>query len=127
MGYNIQIELYFSAAHRLREYKGKCEALHGHNWKVQVTIGSDKLDKTGMVTDFKKAKSMLDDILNDLDHKELNQIQHFKKYNPTSELIAEYIYNRYQKKLRPPLRLEKVSVWETPNSCATYYMSKDRE
>lgn len=124
MGYRLKVESSFSAAHRLREYQGKCESLHGHNWKVEISIVSDVLDKAGMVLDFKKIKAMLHKILSELDHKELNKLPHFKKYNPTSELIAEYIFNRYSKKLKSTIVLESVSVWETPSSCAVYYKNQ---
>jgi len=125
MGYKVKVESYFSAAHRLRNYHGKCESLHGHNWKVEISIVSDRLDKAGMVLDFKKIKAMLNGILDDLDHQELNKIPHFKKHNPTSELIAEYIFTNCSRKLKSPLVLESVSVWETPSSCATYYKTLD--
>lgn len=121
MGYSIKVESYFSAAHRLREYQGKCESLHGHNWRVEVCIASDKLGKAGMLIDFKKAKATLNKILEVLDHKQINNIDYFKKHNPTSELVAEYIYNKYKDKIKSPLMLQYVAVWETQNSCATYY------
>jgi 6-pyruvoyltetrahydropterin/6-carboxytetrahydropterin synthase len=121
MGYRIKVESYFSAAHRLREYKGKCENLHGHNWKVEVSITSDILGKTGLLIDFKKAKAILQKVLSSLDHTEINKIPYFRKHNPTSELVAEYIFNSYKKKIKPPMALESVSVWETKGSCATYY------
>jgi 6-pyruvoyltetrahydropterin/6-carboxytetrahydropterin synthase len=120
MAYNITVESYFSAAHRLRGYRGKCENLHGHNWKVSATISSDMLDKTGMVFDFKKAKSVLEKILGALDHKQLNEVSYFKKANPTSEQIAEFIFREFKKKLRRRLNLKSVSVWETPTSSATF-------
>ena len=121
MGYKISVESYFSGAHRLREYKGKCESLHGHNWKVKVILSAKKLDKIGMVIDFTKAKSILMDILSALDHKDINEIPYFKKHNPTSEIIAEFIYKKYSQKLKKLARIESVSVWETPTSCATYF------
>ncbi len=121
MAYKLKVESYFSAAHRLREYKGKCESLHGHNWKVEASVVSDNLDKAGMVLDFKELRAMLKDVLSKLDHTELNRIAHFKKYNPTSELIAEHIFNSLNKKFKKPVMLESVSVWETPGSCAVYY------
>ena len=120
MGYSITVESYFSAAHRLKKYKGKCENLHGHNWRVEVVISSDVLNSTGMVFDFKEARRLLDKILGSLDHKELNKNEFFKKKNPTSELIAEFVFNSYKKKLKAPLKLESVSVWETPTSSARY-------
>ncbi|TRZ82094.1 6-carboxytetrahydropterin synthase QueD [bacterium] len=121
MGYRVKVESYFSAAHRLRGYKGKCESLHGHNWKVEVSIVAGSLDRTGLLIDFKKAKAILKRVLGVLDHAFINEIPYFKKYNPTSEIVAEYIFNNYKKKIKPPLVLESVSVWETPGSCATYY------
>ncbi|NQT89682.1 MAG: 6-carboxytetrahydropterin synthase QueD [Candidatus Omnitrophica bacterium] len=120
MGYSIIVEAHFSAAHRLKGYRGRCETQHGHNWKVEVTISGEKLDKIGMVMDFKVAKRILSNILSSLDHKDLNKTPPFKKQNPTSELIAEFIFNRYQKRLKAPLRLKKVMVWETPTSSATF-------
>lgn len=124
MSYIITIESYFSAAHRLRGYRGKCENLHGHNWKVQINISSDRLDKTGMVFDFKEAKRLLGNILVLIDHKQLNEISFFKRRNPTSEIIAEFIFNKYQKKIKTPLGLKSVTVWETPTSSATFSMDR---
>lgn len=120
MGYSITVESYFSAAHRLKGYKGKCENVHGHNWRVQVAISCKKLDKIGMAFDFKEAKSLLAKILVLVDHKQLDRLSFFRKKNPTSERIAEFIFNRYQKGLRSPLEVESVSVWETPTSKATF-------
>jgi 6-pyruvoyltetrahydropterin/6-carboxytetrahydropterin synthase len=116
--YNIKVEASFSSAHNLRGYKGKCEALHGHNWKVEAVVSKDKLDKTGMVLDFKYLKMELNKVLEKLDHKHLNSLSYFKKSNPTSENIAKYIYDR----LRPQVAaLKLITVWESDNSCATYY------
>jgi 6-pyruvoyltetrahydropterin/6-carboxytetrahydropterin synthase len=121
MGYSIKVEASFSAAHNLRGYRGKCESLHGHNWKVEVSMSSKKLDKTGMLMDFRKAKAILKDILSLLDHTYMNKIPYFRKHNPTSEHVAEFIFIQYKKKIKSPLKLGHVSVWETQNSCATYY------
>jgi len=121
MSYNIKVEADFSAAHYLKGYRGKCENLHGHNWKIEAVISSDILDSTGMVFDFKEAKSLLNKILGIFDHKDLNKIPAFKKRNPTSEFIAEFIFNKYEKKLKKGLKLESISVWETPTSSATFF------
>ena len=116
--FNIKIESYFSSAHFLRDYKGKCEELHGHNWKVEVNVEDKRLNKSGMVLDFKDLKIKLNDILEKLDHKCLNNLAYFKKVNPTSENIAQYIY----KNLKPEVyNLKLVTVWESHNSCASYY------
>jgi len=116
--YSIKIETDFSAAHNLRGYKGKCEELHGHNWKVEAEVSKDKLDKIGMALDFKYLKIKLEKVLNTLDHKYLNNIPYFKKANPTSENIAKYIYDRLKKQ---GLKVKSITVWESENSQATYY------
>jgi len=115
--YNIKVESNFSSAHNLRGYKGKCEELHGHNWKIEAVASSDKLDKTGMVLDFKYLKTRLNKRLEKLDHKYLNDLPYFKKVNPTSENIAKYIYDS----LKPSVHgLKHVTVWENNTSSATY-------
>jgi 6-pyruvoyltetrahydropterin/6-carboxytetrahydropterin synthase len=118
MGYNIKVEAQFSSAHNLRGYKGKCEALHGHNWRVELSIVSDKLDRIGMVADFKDLKNKLNKVLEKLDHKYLNRLAYFRKTNPTSENIAKYIYDNLKGKIAG---LTSVTVWESDNSSATYY------
>jgi 6-pyruvoyltetrahydropterin/6-carboxytetrahydropterin synthase len=91
--------------------------LHGHNWKVEVVATKDKLDKTGMVLDFKYLKMKLNGILEKLDHKHLNNIPYFRKVNPTSENIAKYIYDRLKSGVPS---IESVIVWENNTSSATY-------
>lgn len=120
MEYEIIVESDFSAAHQLRGYKGKCESLHGHNWKVQAVFAKMSLNKIGLVLDFVKAKRLLEKILSELDHKNINRIDLFKKNNPTSELIAKFIFDRLKKLAKNQATLKKVSVWETPTSCASY-------
>ncbi|MGA2775714.1 MAG: 6-carboxytetrahydropterin synthase QueD [Candidatus Omnitrophota bacterium] len=115
--YSIKVELVFSAAHNLREYKGKCEALHGHNWKIEAVAAKDKLNKTGMLLDFKYLKSGLNEVLEELDHTYLNELPYFKEVNPTSENIAKYIYDRL--KLKVP-EIKSITVWENSASCASY-------
>lgn len=120
--YKVTVRDEFSAAHHLRGYKGKCEELHGHNWKVELTVASEKLDKTGMVIDFRKLKDNLRRVLKELDHSYLNNLPYFKRVNPTSENIAQHIYKRLSPQLRTPNSgLSKVRVWESENSFATYY------
>ena len=119
--YTIKVESHFNAAHNLRGYQGKCEKLHGHNWKVEVEIQAKKLNKIEMVCDFKIVKKNLESVLRKLDHSYLNKNPFFKKHNPTSERIAEFIYNSLKKSLRSKLfSLKSVSVWETQSCSATY-------
>jgi 6-pyruvoyltetrahydropterin/6-carboxytetrahydropterin synthase len=116
--YSIKVEAHFSAAHNLRGYRGKCEELHGHNWRVEAVVSCNKLDKIGMALDFKCLKTRLNKILEKLDHKYLNNIPYFKKANPTSENIARFIYES----LKPQVKaLSAITVWESENACATYY------
>ncbi|MDP2941456.1 MAG: 6-carboxytetrahydropterin synthase QueD [Candidatus Omnitrophota bacterium] len=115
--YSIKVEADFSSAHNLRGYKGKCEGLHGHNWKVEAVVTGGKLDKTGMLMDFKLLKDKLNAVLEKLDHQYLNRLPDFKKSNPTSENICRYIYNRLKAR---GIKLKSITVWESENSAATY-------
>lgn len=120
--FEISVEAQFSAAHRLRKYKGKCENMHGHNWRVKAVIAGEKLNSQGMVMDFSELKNKLNGVIMRLDHKYLNDVDYFKKVNPTSENIAKFIYDKLQKKLIAySLQFTAVTVWETNISCATYY------
>ncbi len=115
--FEVKVISNFSSAHRLRGYKGKCEELHGHNWKVKLIVTGEKLDKTGMVFDFQYLKTRLNKLLDKLDHKYLNNIAYFKKTNPTSENIAKYIYDNLKSTIAG---LKSVTVWESENCSATY-------
>lgn len=119
--YKIKIISNFSAAHSLRGYKGKCESLHGHNWKVEVSVSSDKLNSLGMVIDFHELKKITNQVLEELDHKHLNDLEYFKKANPSSEEIAHYIFSKLKELIAmQKCKLEEVLVWETENSSAGY-------
>ena len=123
--YELTVESAFSAAHRLRNYQGKCENLHGHNWRVEVTIASNQLDNKGMVIDFRKIKEKLGKVLDKLDHTYLNELSEFKKVNPTSENIASYIYSKLKNLIKEKkIIVKRVSVWETKDSSATYWCDK---
>lgn len=115
--YEIEVSLSFSAAHRLRKYKGKCENPHGHNWKVDASFSSDKLNEIGLVADFREAKKAVRDVIEKMDHTDLNKVPYFTKVNPTSENIAKYIYDELRKKKIKP---SSVSVWESGDSKAAY-------
>ena len=121
MKFKISVTDSFSAAHNLRHSRGKCERLHGHNFKVRITVGADKLDKLGMVADFHDIKNHLRLVLGQLDHNYLNKIPFFKKINPTSEQIACFIFKGLNKKIKGrTCRLLEVTVWETEGNEATY-------
>jgi 6-pyruvoyltetrahydropterin/6-carboxytetrahydropterin synthase len=115
--YSLKVEGTFSSAHNLRGYKGKCEDLHGHNWRVEICVKSKDLDNIGMLLDFKYLKKELSVALEKMDHKYLNKLSFFKRVNPTSENIAKYIYNELKTRIS---LLSSVTVWENSTSSATY-------
>jgi len=119
--YRISVTQTFGAAHSLRGYEGKCESLHGHNWKVEAIVCGDKLNPIGMVMDFSVVKKILTKILDELDHTHLNTIAYFKKNNPSSEYIARFIFDKLKNLLNTKVcKLEEVRVWETESACASY-------
>ena len=120
--YDLMVETDFSAAHQLRGYKGKCEALHGHNWRVQIVVSSDKLNEIGIVLDFHELKEISREVILPLDHSFLNDVFPFTEINPSSENIARWIYDSLKKKLQTKnCMISSVTVWENDSSSATYY------
>jgi len=115
--FELSVESHFSSAHRLLNYQGKCENLHGHNWKVEITVAGENLDRSGMLVDFKILKSQLVEVLEKLDHKDLNNLEEFKNISPSSENIAKYIYDQLKEQLP---QLVQVAVWETERAKAVY-------
>ncbi|MDP3730163.1 MAG: 6-carboxytetrahydropterin synthase QueD [Candidatus Omnitrophota bacterium] len=115
--YEIKVKSNFSAAHNLRNYHGKCERLHGHNWNIEAIFVYKSLSEAGMAVDFKEAKRLLESVLGKFDHSYLNETEAFKRLNPTSENMAKLIYDGIKKNNR---FIASVSVWENENSCATY-------
>jgi len=119
--FEVSIETSFSAAHRLNNYRGNCEALHGHNWKVQVTVETAALNEIGLGIDFRELKEKTRRVLSPFDHVLLNDLASFKDINPSSEAIARYIFIELKREITSlPVRLKKVSVWESDNSWVTY-------
>jgi 6-pyruvoyltetrahydropterin/6-carboxytetrahydropterin synthase len=118
--FELLIKSDISSAHYLRGYQGKCKELHGHTWKIEVVISGEKLNKIGMVSDFTFLKQKLNQILCKLDHTCLNQTAYFKKYNPTAENIAKFIYDSFKKSVKP-VKVKEVRIWESDNSCVIYY------
>jgi len=119
--YEISVEQHFDAAHFLRGYQGKCEALHGHRFRVVVKIKSPGVNDIGIAYDFVELKQHLRDILAKFDHTCLNNVPPFDKINPSSENIAASIYNELQPKLvGAPVSLSRVEVWESPQTGISY-------
>ncbi|WP_303850510.1 6-carboxytetrahydropterin synthase QueD [Seleniivibrio woodruffii] len=118
--YRVRVIQQFNGAHNLRNYNGKCENLHGHNWRVEAYLKGDRLNETEMLVDFTVLKKRLKDILEELDHKYLNeQVEFFITNNPTSENIARFIYGRLKETFGG--LTEKVMVWETDVQSAEYF------
>ena len=120
MMYEVSVEAEFAGAHNLKGYEGLCEQLHGHNWKVACTLRSDKLNELGMVIDFKKVKAMLAEILNQFDHRYLNDLEPFRKENPTTENLARYIFKSLARKVPEGIQVSRVTVWESAGSAVSY-------
>jgi len=119
--YQISVEQHFDAAHFLRGYQGKCEALHGHRFRVVVKVESSLLDDIGIAYDFAELKRHLGDILSRFDHTCVNDVPPFDKINPSSENIASTIYSELQSGLAgAPVSISAVEVWESPQSGVSY-------
>ena len=121
--FELKVVSRFAAAHNLRNFYGKCEDLHGHNWQVEVYVESDRLDDAGLVMDFGVIKRHLAEVLENLDHKYLNELDYFKETNPSSENIARFIALGLAPKIEAGgARLTKVTAWESENSRAAYIL-----
>lgn len=119
--FQIVRERVFSASHQLRGYKGKCERLHGHNWRVRVTLGAPDLDECGMVVDFHELDRLMADAIGPFDHQHLNEVVPFDVLNPSAENLAQTIFERIAAQLTDP-RVSVVccDVWENDLSRARY-------
>ena len=111
----------FAAAHQLRNFKGKCEKLHGHNWRIEVIVEGEKLNDAGLLIDFKEVKDDTNRILEELDHSFLNELSQFKDQNPSSENIAAYIFEKLSSKLNDnQIKVTKVTAWESDSASTSY-------
>ena len=123
--YEVTVEDTFSAGHYLRNYHGKCEKPHGHNYRVRVTLSGAELDKAGLLLDFKELKDVLRPVMNYLDHEMINELKPFDTINPSAENLAKYFYDECNKFLAGHtsgrVRVKDVTIWETDTTTATYY------
>jgi 6-pyruvoyltetrahydropterin/6-carboxytetrahydropterin synthase len=118
----LTIRTSFAAAHNLINYQGDCENLHGHNWKVDVAVKAGKLDSAGLGIDFKVLKREAGAIIQELDHKYLNDNPAFQNSSPSSEHIAKYLYQRISERLNNDnIVVDSITVWESDNASARYY------
>ena len=128
--FQVSVEESFAAGHALRGYRGKCENVHGHNYKVRVTLEGSSLNRIGLLVDFKDLKEAIQTTIQKLDHKFLNDIPPFDVDNPSAENLAKYFHEEVQRLLMEvaqrdpaaaPCAVKQVKVWETDTTTATYY------
>jgi 6-pyruvoyltetrahydropterin/6-carboxytetrahydropterin synthase len=120
--FEVTVQQTFAAGHALRNYRGKCENVHGHNYRIEVTVEGEQLDSIGLLVDFVELKRLMKDAIDYLDHRFINDLEPFDKVNPSAENIAKYFHDRITAGLSPelPVRLAQVKVWETDTSSAVY-------
>jgi 6-pyruvoyltetrahydropterin/6-carboxytetrahydropterin synthase len=120
--FEVTIEETFAAGHALRNYRGKCENVHGHNYRCQVTLEGEELDEIGLLVDFVELKRVVHGVLDRMDHQWLNEFPPFDKLNPSAENMARYIYEQVNEGVKPRegVRVGLVRLWETDTAHATY-------
>ena len=123
--FEVTVEAGFSSGHYLRNYKGKCENPHGHNYRVLVTLAGAELDETGLLLDFKLLKTLLRPVVDYLDHQMINDLVPFTELNPSAENLSKYFYQETSRHLNEMtfgrVRLKDCTVFETDTSFARYY------
>ncbi len=119
--FEVSVEYSFAAGHALRGYKGKCENVHGHNYKVKVTVQGEKLNSIGLLMDFADLRAAVKGLVERFDHHFLNDLEPFRETNPSAENLACYLANELQGKIeKDGLSVNNITVWETDTTCATY-------
>jgi 6-pyruvoyltetrahydropterin/6-carboxytetrahydropterin synthase len=121
--FQVTVDETFSSGHALRGYKGKCENVHGHNYKVRVTLEGPQLDSTGLLYDFTHLKRVIREIVGGVDHKFLNDMAPFDVINPSAENLAKYFYDettRQMNAMPDGARITSITIWETDTTSATY-------
>ena len=121
--FQVSVEETFSAGHALRGYRGKCENVHGHNYRVRVTVEGPELDSIGLLVDFVRVKAVLREVMGRLDHQFVNDLEPFRAVNPSAENMAKYFYEEIARglpDLPPGARVREVVLWETDTSRAEY-------
>ncbi|NOX88703.1 MAG: 6-carboxytetrahydropterin synthase QueD [Calditrichaeota bacterium] len=118
--YKLAIETMISASHFLSDYRGPCQRIHGHNWKIQVEITGDQLNKTGMVIDFKDLSDLTWSVVGKYDHQSLNELPPFDRMNPTAENMARYFFKEIDKILPAGVKMRAIRLWETDKYMVEY-------
>jgi len=125
--FQVSVEDTFSSGHALRGYRGKCENVHGHNYRVRVTVEGSQLDSIGLLVDFTLLKQVMREIIGRLDHQFINDLEPFRAVNPSAENLAKYFYDEMQRGLNnlpPGARITEAIIWETDTSQAKYRPAK---
>ena len=120
--FELKVVTHFAAAHQLKMVAEKCESLHGHNWKVEVFLTGEKLNRAGVLMDFGEIKKEVSTIMETLDHKFLNETDTFNDdHPPSSENIARFIARELQASIKDPaVKVSRVNAWESENACASF-------
>ena len=121
--FQVTVDETFSSGHALRGYKGKCENVHGHNYKVRVTLEGPQLDSVGLLYDFTHLKRLIREIVGGVDHKFLNDMAPFDVINPSAENLAKYFYDETRRQMNAVpegAQITSVTIWETDTTSATY-------
>jgi len=122
--FEVTVEDSFAAGHYLRNYKGKCENPHGHNYKVRLTLAGQQLDKAGLLLDFKDARDLMKNVIDRFDHQMINEIEPFTALNPSAENLAKYFYHEANLRLghatNGRVRVKNVTIFETDFTTASY-------
>ena len=123
--FEVTVEDTFAAGHYLRNYKGKCENPHGHNYRVRVTLAGLELDRAGLLLDFKDLREVMKPVIDRLDHQMINDLEPFKTLNPSAENLAKYFYDetntRLYRQTNGRVHVKDVTIWETDETTATYF------
>lgn len=118
--YKLSIDTMISASHFLRDYSGPCQRMHGHNWKIQVIVTGDQLDKAGMIIDFKKLSDITWQVVGQFDHQTFNDVPPFDQINPTAENMAKYFYHEIGRILPQGIFMSAIRLWETDKYMLEY-------
>jgi 6-pyruvoyltetrahydropterin/6-carboxytetrahydropterin synthase len=123
--YEVSVEHTFAAGHALRNYRGRCENVHGHNWRIEITVAGEKLDSAGMLVDFLELKRLINAAVDPLDHQFLNEVPPFDTVNPSAENLARHLYGEISRGIgaandQAPIHVTQVKVWETADAAAVY-------
>lgn len=119
--YQLKVTTDFAASHILHGHPGKCARLHGHNWQVEAVVSATRLNEIGLALDFQDLKAATKRITEEMDHRHLNELPAFEGVNPTAEHVAAHIYRRLSEALNQPgIRVDSVTIWETPRSSVRY-------